>query len=475
MNCDIGIYGLGIMGQNLSLNFADKGYRVTVYNRTEAGEEEVTDNFIKSRCLGKNIFGAGDVIKFVNSIRLPRKILMMVKSGEPVDDILEQLIILLDPGDIVIDGGNSHYLDTTRRLVRMETLGFLFIGCGISGGGEGALLGPSIMLGGSIQAWEPVRLMFQAISAKTEEGTSSCNWVGPEGSGHLVKMVHNGIEYALMQMLAESYDVMKRMLEMSTKEIHDILAEWCDGELQSYLLRITLAILDTQDENGYPLIDKVLDCAMHKNSGKNTSIASIEMGIPATTITEAVNARYLSMLLDERHLVSKEYICRKQYNGDRQTILTALHDALCCSNLIAYIQGFSLITKSSEVNGWNIVLPLVANIWRNGSIIQSDVLNTIAEILDKTIEEHLVLDCNIKEKIEQYQRGWRDAIMAAVDCGIPVPTMSAALGYFDGLRSEQLPTNLIQAQRDYFGVHGFELRVQPRGDILHSSWGRNPG
>lgn len=453
--CDIGIYGLGIMGQNLSINFANHGFTVSVFNRMEAGEENVVDTFISNRCQGKKIIGAGNIKDFINFIKLPRKIIVLVKAGTPVDEVIDQLVPFLEVDDIVIDGGNSHYRDTVRRLSKLESREVLFVGCGISGGGEGALNGPSIIPGGSFRAWEKIRHMVQAIAAKGEDGDPCCDWIGPEGSGHFVKMVHNGIEYALMQLIAESYDIMNRMLSMSTDEISSVVLEWNDGALHSYLLGIINVILKMIDQDGRPLVENILDCAEQKGTGKDISISALELGVPATTIIESISARFISCIINERRCASKKFISPGQFAGDKQEFLKALHDAMYCSEFIVYTQGLLLIARASAEYGWNIDPAKIARIWKSGCIIQSDILNDLAAALKRTRLGNVLLEPYFIEVINRKQINWRYAITSAMQHGIPVPVLSSTLTYFDGFRSERLPANLIQAQRDYFGAHGY--------------------
>lgn len=465
--CDIGIYGLGIMGQNLAINFANRGFSVSVFNRMEAGEENVVDTFIANRCRGKRIIGAGSIVGFVYSVKKPCKILIMVKAGTAVDEVIEKLVSFLEVGDIVIDGGNSHFRDTVRRQSQMESRGVFFIGCGISGGSEGAINGPSIMPGGSFRAWEEIRFMFQAIAAKGEDGYPCCDWIGPEGSGHFVKMVHNGIEYALMQIIAESYDLMKRLLSMSTGEINSVVSAWNKGVLRSYLLGITNDILKMIDKAGRPLVENILDRAEQKGTGKDISISALELGVPTTVIDESINARFISCMINERRRASKKFISPEQFAGDKQALLKALHDAVYCSQFIAYAQGFLLIDRASAEYNWNIDLAKIARIWRNGCIIQSDILSAIAATMKKTSVENILLEPYFIECINQKQVNWRFTVITAIQHGIPIPVLSSALTYFDGFRSERLPANLIQAQRDYFGAHGFERIDEPRGIFFH--------
>jgi len=465
--CDIGIYGLGIMGQNLAINFANREFAVSVFNRMEAGEERVVDNFISSRCQGKKIYGAGDIRNFVNSIKVPRKIIIMVKTGTAVDDVVDQLIPLLEKEDIVIDCGNSHYRDTATRLSKLESRGVLFVGCGISGGGKGALNGPSIMAGGSFRAWGKIRYMFQAIAAKCENGEPCCDWIGPVGSGHFVKMVHNGIEYALMQTIAESYDIMKRLLSMSIDEMVSVTSEWNEGELNSYLIEITRDILKMRDNDGRPLVEKILDCAEQKGTGRDISISALELGVPATTINESLSARFVSSMIEERRCAFKQVIGQGQFCGDKQALLKALHDAVYCSQLIVYMQGFMLIARASAEYNWNLDYAKIARIWKNGSIIRSHLLDDIAVKMKKTVLDNILRYQFVIDVINRKQISWRSTIITAIQHGIPVPALSSALTFFDGIRSERLPANLIQAQRDYFGAHGYERLDAPRGELFH--------
>lgn len=470
--CDIGIYGLGIMGQNLAINFANRGFSVSVFNRMEAGEENVADTFISNRCQGKKIIGAGDKKGFVDSVKQPRKIIVLVKAGTAVDEVIDQLIPFLEAGDIVIDGGNSHYRDTARRLAKLESVGLLFVGCGISGGGDGALNGPSIMPGGSFRAWGKIQHMFQAIAAKCEDGDPCCDWIGPEGAGHFVKMAHNGIEYALMQLIAESYDVMKRLLSMSTDEINSVVSAWNEELLHGYLLGITGDILKMTGEDGRPLVESILDCAEQKGTGKDISISALELGVASTAINESINARFISCMINERRGASKEFMRPEQFAGDKEALLKALHDAIYCSQFIAYAQGFLLIAGASAEYNWNLDLAKIARIWRSGCIIQSDILNDIAATLKRTGLDNILLEPHFIEIINRKQINWRCAIITAMQHGIPIPALSSTLAFFDGFCSEKLPANLIQAQRDYFGAHGYERLDAPRGVFFHIGRGK---
>lgn len=468
----IGIYGLGIMGQNLALNLSGRGYSVSVCNRSENGEEFVTETFLSSRCHGLRITGFADIKGFVQSLSRPRKVLLMVKSGQAVDSVLELLIPFLEAGDIVIDGGNSHYRDTARRLAWLEEHSLLYVGCGISGGADGALNGSALMPGGTYAAWEQIRGMLNSISAVSQDGTPCCNWIGSEGSGHFVKMVHNGIEYALMQMLAEVYDVMKRGLLMSSDEIHAVFNGWHKEELHSFLLEITLNVLKELDADGSPLIDRIRDSAAHKGTGKECSIAALEAGVPTPAISEAIQARFLSAMTDLRSIASRTYCRAEPYAGNRDILLKALREALYCSQLMAYLQGLSLITRVSEEYGWQIHISSVVQIWRSGCIIQSEMLNRICDVLGHIQSVDVFLESSVVEILKLKQAGWREAVICAVKHGIPVPAISSSLSYFDGMRSEHLPTCLIQAQRDCFGAHGYERTDSPVGAIFHTEWGR---
>lgn len=465
--CDVGIFGLGIMGQNLAINFASRKVSVSVFNRLENGEENVVDDFISSRCKGLAIFRAVDLAHFVSSIEAPRKIILMVKAGTAVDDLLEQLIPLLDAGDVIVDCGNSHYRDTARRLSTLESQGIHFVGCGISGGGEGALKGASIMAGGSTTASARIMPLFRRIAARSENGEPCCGWVGPEGAGHFVKMAHNGIEYALMQIIAESYDIMARMLCMLPDEVVDVISEWNNAELHGYLLRISSDILKIKNDNGRPLIENILDCAAHKGTVRDISISALELGVPVTTIMESLCARFVSGMIDERRAFSGKFPGRGQYSGDKQEFLNILRDAVYCSQFIAYLQGLRLMASASAEYGWNMDLADIFSIWKRGSIIQSSLLDQIAERLKKIKAENLLLETYFVKRINEKQKNWRCSIATAMQYGIPVPALSSTLTYFDAFSSERLPANLIQAQRDYFGAHGYERLDAPVGALFH--------
>jgi 6-phosphogluconate dehydrogenase len=465
---DIGLIGLAVMGENLVLNMESKGYTVAVFNRTVAK----VDKFMNGRGAGKNFIGAQSVEELVKSLERPRKVMLLVKAGQAVDDFIEQIMPHLEPGDIIIDGGNTHFPDTNRRTAYVESKGFLFIGTGVSGGEEGALLGPSIMPGGSNAAWEHVKPIFQSISAKVEDGSPCCDWVGENGAGHFVKMVHNGIEYGDMQLICEAYQIMKDYLGMSYDEMHDVFKEWNEGELDSYLIEITRDILGFRDEDGEPIVEKILDKAGQKGTGKWTGVAALDLGIPLTLIGEAVFARCLSAIKDERVEASKILSGPEpKFEGDKKAFLDDLKNALFASKMVSYAQGYALMSAAAEEYGWDLNYGGIALMWRGGCIIRSVFLNKIKEAFDNDPKlKNLLLDPFFKEKIEGSQAAWRRVVASAVTNGIPVPALSTALSYFDGYRSEKLPANLLQAQRDYFGAHMYERVDKPRGEFFHTNW-----
>jgi 6-phosphogluconate dehydrogenase len=395
-----------------------------------------------------------------------------VKAGQAVDDFIEQIMPHLEPGDIIIDGGNTHFPDTNRRTAYVESKGFLFIGTGVSGGEEGALLGPSIMPGGSNAAWDHVKPIFQSISAKVEDGSPCCDWVGENGAGHFVKMVHNGIEYGDMQLICEAYQIMKDYLGMSYDEMHDVFKEWNEGELDSYLIEITRDILGFRDEDGEPIVEKILDKAGQKGTGKWTGVAALDLGIPLTLIGEAVFARCLSAIKDERVEASKILSGPEpKFEGDKKAFLDDLKNALFASKMVSYAQGYALMSAAAKEYGWDLNYGGIALMWRGGCIIRSVFLNKIKEAFDNDPKlKNLLLDPFFKEKIEGSQAAWRRVVASAVTNGIPVPALSTALSYFDGYRSEKLPANLLQAQRDYFGAHMYERVDKPRGEFFHTNW-----
>ncbi len=465
---DIGLVGLAVMGENLVLNMESHGYTVAVFNRTTSK----VDDFVNGRGKGKNIIGTHSVEEFVKSIDRPRKIMIMVKAGAPVDAFIDQVIPFLEKGDIIIDGGNSHFPDTIRRTKYVEEKGLLYIGTGVSGGEEGALLGPSIMPGGSAAAWEEVKPIFQAISAKVDDGTPCCDWVGENGAGHFVKMVHNGIEYGDMQLITEAYQIMKDLLGMSHDEMHEVFTEWNKGELDSYLIEITRDILAYKDEDGSPIVEKILDTAGQKGTGKWTAVASLDVGIPLTLIGEAVFARTLSAMKEERVEASKELSGpTPKFEGDKKAFIEDLKNALYASKIISYAQGYVLMKFAAKEYGWDLNYGGIALMWRGGCIIRSAFLGMIKDAFDSNPElSNLLLDPFFKEKIMDAQNSWRKVVSSAVTNGIWIPAMSTALNYFDGYRNDRLPANLLQAQRDYFGAHTYERTDKPRGEFFHTNW-----
>jgi 6-phosphogluconate dehydrogenase len=467
-NSDIGLIGLAVMGENLALNMESNGFTVSVFNRTV---QEV-DRFMQGRGKGKNFFGAHSIREFVDSIGRPRKIMFMIKAGQPVDDLIGQVIPFLDKGDIIIDGGNSNFQDTDRRTKFLEEKGFLFIGTGISGGEEGALNGPSIMPGGSKDAWPLVKPIFQKIAAKLDDGTPCCDWVGENGAGHFVKMVHNGIEYGDMQLIAEAYFMMKQLLGMDNDAMHNVMEDWNNGELNSYLIEITANILDFKDSDESYLVDNILDTAGQKGTGKWTGIAALDEGIPLTLIVEAVFARSLSALKDERVEASGLFKAPpKQARTIGQDFTREIHDALYASKLISYTQGYTLMRQAAQEYKWNLNYGGIAQMWRGGCIIRSAFLGKITEAFKNDPGlENLLFDPFFKQKIETSIPALRKVVSAAAIDGIATPAHFAALSYFDGLRSEELPANLVQAQRDYFGAHTYERKDQPRGKFFHTNW-----
>jgi len=465
---DIGLIGLAVMGENLVLNMESKGFTVAVYNRTT----EKVDKFINGRGAGKNFIGCHTIEELTANLERPRKVMMLVKAGQPVDDLIEKIIPHLEEGDIIIDGGNSHFPDTIRRTEYVESKGLRYIGTGVSGGEEGALHGPSMMPGGTPEAWPFVKDIFQSIAAKVEDGTPCCDWVGENGAGHFVKMVHNGIEYGDMQIITEAYQIMKDLLGMSYDEMHDVFAEWNKGDLDSYLIEITRDILGYRDENGEPLVEKILDTAGQKGTGKWTGISALDLGIPLTLIGEAVFARCLSAQKDLRVTASKALNGPKaNFDGDREQFLKDLKDALYGAKIISYAQGYDLMREAAKEHNWNLNYGGIALMWRGGCIIRSKFLGDIKKAYDKNGDlENLLLDDFFKGKIEAAQEGWRRVVATAVMNGVPAPAMTTALNYFDGFRSERLPANLLQAQRDYFGAHTYERVDKPRGEFFHTNW-----
>ncbi len=456
------------MGENLVLNMESKGYTVAVFNRSV----EKVEKFIAGRGAGKNFIGAKNLEELVASIERPRKVMMLVKAGKPVDDFIEQLIPLLEPGDIIIDGGNSHFPDTVRRTKYVESKGLLYVGTGVSGGEEGALKGPSMMPGGSPQAWPYVKEIFQSVAAKVEDGAPCCDWVGEDGAGHFVKMVHNGIEYGDMQIINEAYHIMKDVLGMGAFEQHEVFKKWNTGKLDSYLIEITRDILAYEDEDGSPLVENILDTAGQKGTGKWTAVTALDLGIPLTLIGESVFSRCLSAQKDLRVEASKVLTGPVvNFKGDKQQFINDLENAIYASKIVSYAQGYDLMMEAAKEYNWKLNYGGIALMWRGGCIIRSVFLKDIKNAFDQNPNlRNLLLDPFFKEQVEVAQAGWRRVCATALENGIPVPAMTSALAYFDGFRSERLPANLLQAQRDYFGAHMYERVDKPRGEFFHTNW-----
>lgn len=469
---DIGLIGLAVMGENLALNMESKGFRVSLYNRPHPKEEAVVDKFLEGRGKGKNFKGTHTIEELVKSVKRPRRIMMMVKAGAPVDELIEQLLPYLEPGDVLIDGGNSDFHDTERRVEELAKHNIYFVGTGISGGEEGALHGPSIMPGGAPEAWPLVKDVLQSIAAKLDDGTPCCAWIGSGGAGHFVKMVHNGIEYGDMQLIAEAYSLLKQTENSGNEELAAVFREWGKGDLNSYLIDITADILDFKDENGHYLLDSILDVAGQKGTGKWSVEAALDRGAPLTLITEAVFARFLSSLLSERKKASRIYrdspvLAQLYMSGGRD----AIKDALYASKLISYTQGFSLMKEASDFYKWDLDYGVIAKIWRKGCIIRSVFLTKITEAYAKEpLLENLLFDSFFSNKIQEALPSWRSVVADGALNGIPLPCMSSALSYFDGLSTLHSSANLIQAQRDYFGAHTYERKDAERGEFFHTDW-----
>ncbi len=469
---DIGLIGLAVMGQNLVLNMNDHGFAVAVFNRTTS----VTDAFLAGSAKGRAIYGAHTLEELVSLLKRPRRVMMMVQAGRPVDEIIEKLLGLLEPGDIIIDGGNSNYEDTIRRTAYVESKGLLYIGTGVSGGEEGARHGPSIMPGGSPAAWPYVKPIFQSIAAKVPEGDPNgapcCDWVGENGAGHFVKMVHNGIEYGDMQIIAEAYHLMKEGLGMSNDEMRDVFGRWNEGKLESYLIEITRDILGYRDPDGTAVIDIILDRAGQKGTGKWTVISALDQGIPLTLIGEAVFARALSALKDERVAASAVLPGPTPTTiADKAAFIADLEEAVYASKIISYTQGYMLMRAAAEAYKWNLNFGGIALMWRGGCIIRSVFLGKIKEAFDADPNlTNLLLNPYFREAVTGAQAAWRRVVARAVELGIPVPAMASALAFFDGYRRAWLPANMIQAQRDYFGAHTYERTDRPRGQMFHTNW-----
>ena len=467
--CDIGLIGLAVMGENLILNMESHGFSVAVFNRTTSK----VDNFINGRAKGKKIVGTFCIEELVANLKKPARVMLMVKAGKPVDDFIDMIIPHLDKGDIIIDGGNSHFPDTIRRAKYVEGKGLLYIGTGVSGGEEGALKGPSIMPGGSPDAWPHVQPIFQSIAAKVADGSPCCEWVGDDGAGHFVKMVHNGIEYGDMQMISEAYFLMKNVLDLSYDEMHDVFAEWNKGELDSYLIEITRDIMAKKDdETGKPMVEVILDRAGQKGTGKWTSEAALDLGIPAQTIAMAVFARAMSAIKDERVSASKQLKGPEvSFDGDKEEFIEMIRKALYASKICSYAQGYQLMRAAAEEYNWDLKFGEIALMWRGGCIIRAQFLGKIKDAFDKQPDlPNLLLDPYFKSAIENSQDAWRAVIAKAVQLGIPVPAFSSAIAYYDSYRTEVLSANLLQAQRDYFGAHTYERVDKPRGEWFHTNW-----
>ncbi|MDH5328225.1 MAG: decarboxylating NADP(+)-dependent phosphogluconate dehydrogenase [Gammaproteobacteria bacterium] len=467
MAADIGLIGLAVMGQNLVLNMNDHGYKVAVYNRTRSK----TDHFLAAAAKDTQVQGTYSIEEFCTALKAPRKIMVMVQAGAAVDALIDSLLPFLEPGDIIMDGGNSLFTDTDRRCRFLAEKNLHYLGIGVSGGEEGARHGPSLMPGGHAQAWPQVKEIFQAIAAKVN-GDACCEWIGAGGAGHYVKMVHNGIEYGDMQLICEAYQLLRQGLGLTMTELENTFSNWLKGVLDSYLIEITRDIFKVKDSDGEPLVDKILDTAGQKGTGKWTGINALQTGIPLTLIGEAVFARYLSSLKEQRTDAAK--ILKgpsAHFEGNRDQYIQHIHDALYASKIISYAQGFMLMTQASAENQWDLNYGNIALVWRGGCIIRSRFLNNIKEAYGNNKQlSNLLLDEFFQQAVQTAQPGWRKTVQLAVELGIPTPAFSSALAFYDGYRSEQVPANLLQAQRDYFGAHTYERIDQPRGQFFHTQW-----
>jgi 6-phosphogluconate dehydrogenase len=467
--CDIGLIGLAVMGQNLVLNMNDHGFKVAVFNRTVSK----VDDFLKDEAKGTQVVGAHTIEEFVADLKSPKRVMFMVKAGDTVDQMIDHVTPLLSKGDIIIDGGNSLFTDTNRRTKSLAEKGILYVGTGVSGGEEGARHGPSIMPGGNKEAWPHVKDIFQAIAAKVDDGTPCCDWVGEGGAGHYVKMVHNGIEYGDMQLICEAYQVLETGLGLSADELATVFTDWNKGELDSYLIEITAEIFAKKDEDGKPIVDKILDTAGQKGTGKWTSISALDLGMPVTLIGEAVFARCLSAIKDERVAASKVLKGPDTTTkvADRAAFIENVRRALYCSKMISYAQGYMLLREAGKENNWNLNMGGIALMWRGGCIIRSRFLGKIKEAYDKNPKlTNLLVDDFFAGVLNNYQQSWRNAVAAALEVGVPTPAFSTALAFYDGYRTARLPANLLQAQRDFFGAHTYERVDQPRGKFFHTNW-----
>ncbi len=466
--CDIGLIGLAVMGQNLVLNMNDHGYKVAVFNRTVSK----VDDFLANEAKGTEVVGAHSIEELTALLKKPRRVMLMVKAGDTVDQMIDHITPHLEKGDIIIDGGNSHFPDTNRRTAALQEKGLLFIGTGVSGGEEGARNGPSIMPGGNPAAWPAVKPIFQAIAAKVEDGTPCCDWVGENGAGHYVKMVHNGIEYGDMQLICEAYQLLKDGLGLNANELHEVFADWNKGELDSYLIDITSQIFTKLDDDGQPMVDKILDTAGQKGTGKWTAVSALDLGMPVTLIGEAVFARCLSAIKEERVEMSKLLTGPTAQAGrDRKAFIENVRRALYCSKIISYAQGYLLLSEAAKEQKWNLNFGGIALMWRGGCIIRSRFLGKIKDAYDKNPKlSNLLTNDFFSKLLNDYQSSWRSAVIEAIGAGIPTPALSTALAFYDGFRTARLPANLLQAQRDFFGAHTYERVDKPRGQFFHTNW-----
>ena len=468
MKYDIGLIGLAVMGENLVLNLESKGFSVATFDI----DKNRMNEFINTRAIGKNISISNDLEDLVSKLDRPRKIMMMIRAGDPVDQVINQLLPIIDDGDIIIDGGNSNYTDSVRRTELVESKGKLFIGTGVSGGEEGALKGPSIMPGGSKEAWPHVKPILTKIAAVTEQNEVCCDWIGSDGAGHFVKMVHNGIEYGDIQLITETYHIMKEYLKMDTNEIQQVFTEWNKSELNSYLIEITSIIFSVKDEDGSPLIEKILDTAGQKGTGKWTAINALMEGTPLSVIEESVNARFISAMKDERVIASKLYDKEiKPFTGDKKSFINKLKDALYVAKITSYAQGYALLKQASKTHNWNLDYASISTLWKGGCIIRSIFLDRIKDAFNKNVElSNILLDEYFMNEIKSRVNNLREVVSGSVLSGIPTPCLNASIAYLDSYTSERLPANLLQAQRDFFGAHTYERTDKPRGEFFHTNW-----
>lgn len=470
---EIGLIGLAVMGENLVMNMESKGFTIAVYNRST----EKVDNFINGRAKGKKIIGCRSVEELVQALEKPRKVMMMIRAGQAVDDMIGQLLPLLEPGDVIIDGGNSYFKDTIRRTAEVTEKGLLYVGTGVSGGEEGALNGPCLMPGGNKEAWKLLQPIFTAISAKVDGDIPCCEWIGENGAGHFVKMVHNGIEYGDMQLICEAYQMMRDGMGMSSAQMHKVFEAWNHSELDSYLMEITADIMGYQDENGETTVEKILDVAGQKGTGKWTCIAALDEKVPLTLINEAVASRCISDMKEERVQAGKSYERSNKMIADvKEEFIEDIRKALYASKIISYAQGYSLMRSAAKEYDWDLKFGNIALIWRGGCIIRSAFLGKIKEAFDRDPNlSNLILDPYFKGVIEDCLPSWRKVVATATEYGIPMPAMNAALSWFDSYTCANLPANLLQAQRDYFGAHMYERIDRPRGEMYHTNWTGNSG